>query len=736
MSYKNLFPNRVSLFVTAALIMSGFAYSQEPTKAEIIRSDETQKATSLESLSQDFKREYLATEKNIQRFAKVNGLNVTETLANGNQIELVDIGPDGTPLYYSTFSDHASEVSRANTLYDGGLLNLGLSGKGMSVGLWDAGKALITHQEYASRVMVTDEADAVSAHATMVLGAMISKGIKSKAKGVAFNANATTNDWKADKVEVATAAAAGLLLSNHSYGIRPDFVPDWYFGAYIQVSQDWDKIMYNAPYYLMVTAAGNAQKLNFNDAPIFANNTDGFDLLLGFSTSKNGINVAAVETEVDLKGNLKKAYVANYSSHGPTDDGRIKPDIAGSGANIVSTQSATNTSYDTYSGTSMAAPGVTSTMLLLQEYYLRLHNRYMKAATLKGLVLHSADDVDVPGPDYKMGWGVINAKTAAEIITTTDYSSFIIEASLKENEVYSVTVDAKVGESLLASISWTDPVGNYINKGNLNDATPALVNDLDIRITKNNETYYPWLLNPRQASSPAKQGDNTVDPFEKIKIDKASGTYTITVSHKGKITNGVQNFSLIVSGAKVTACEAKTPQNFKTANADASSIELTWDAITDAIFEVQYKAENDSDWQILFTDKNSLKLQDLTLDENYEVKVRTNCTASVFSDFSESLNIVFKGIATAASFDLELQELSLVENLKFSVYPNPTTEKITIKGQLSNRAFYSIVSSNGIIQKKGKAAFNSIDVEDLSSGFYSLTIFEDGEQQSMKFIKN
>jgi hypothetical protein len=131
-----------------------------------------------------------------------------------------------------------------------------------------------------------------------------------------------------------------------------------------------------------------------------------------------------------------------------------------------------------------------------------------------------------------------------------------------------------------------------------------------------------------------------------------------------------------------------------------------------------------------------VKLQDLTLDKNYEVKVRTNCTASVFSDFSESLNIVFKGIATAASFDLELQELSLVEDLKFSVYPNPTTEKITIKGQLSNRAFYSIVSSNGIIQKKGKAAFNSIDVEDLSSGFYSLTIFEDGEQQSMKFIKN
>ena len=58
-----------------------------------------------------------------------------------------------------------------------------------------------------------------------------------------------------------------MLVSNHSYGIKTDRVPDWYFGSYIKVSQDWDKIMHNAPYYLMVSAAGNSQNSYDNELP-------------------------------------------------------------------------------------------------------------------------------------------------------------------------------------------------------------------------------------------------------------------------------------------------------------------------------------------------------------------------------------------------------------------------------------------------------------------------------------
>ena len=736
MDYNRLFPNWVySCLITATTCFCvTFSNAQTKNQIQFIQSENNSKA--LVKVKEDFVTEYASKQKQLVKFATAKGLKLSETLANGNQISLVDIGSDGTPLYYSTFSDNASAVSRANTLYSGGLLDLGISGEGMKVGVWDAGKALISHQEYTSRVSVADNAGEVSPHATMVLGSMIAKGIKANAKGVAYGASAISNDWSADKVEVAEAAANGLLLSNHSYGIRPDFIPDWYFGAYIKVSQDWDNIMYNAPYYLMVTAAGNSQKLKFNDAPVYGKNTDGFDLLLGFSTSKNGINVAAVDSEIDNKGNIKKASVASYSSHGPTDDGRVKPDIAGCGANIFSTQSTGDTSYDTYTGTSMAAPGITSAMLLLQQYYQRLNSNYMKAATLKGLVLHSADDVAEAGPDYKMGWGVMNAKKAAELIVNNEYSAIISEEQLKEGESYSITVTAREGEALIASISWTDPAGNYVNTGDLNNATAALVNDLDIRITKDGQVFYPWKLDPKRATAPAQKGDNLVDPFEKIQIDNAKGKYTITVTHKGNLTNAAQNFSLIVSGGSESACTVDIPADFKINTAEDNAVNVNWKNTPDSFYEILFKGENDADWNTMFVEENQVKFENLTLGTTYALQVRTNCTENIFSEYSEIKTFLFEGANTNTSFDVELETLSLANKLKFSVHPNPTTEQINIEGELGDNAYYSIVSSTGTMLKKGKANFNAIKVDDLSSGFYSLTIFEDGEQQSMKFIKN
>ncbi|QWX83740.1 S8 family serine peptidase [Cellulophaga sp. HaHaR_3_176] len=737
MFYYTTLKQYVFLCLTLFLVVGCVSVSNAQSKQQVKKIQSKYKVNNLLKVRENLNFEFIQKEKSLVNFAKANGLKLSETLENGNEIALVDIGEDGTPIYYSTFRNSSSEVSRANALYEGGLLDLGISGEGMQVGLWDSGSALLTHQEFNNRAQNTDSAEEISSHATMVLGAMISSGIKQKARGVAYSATAISSDWRGDKVEVANAAANGLLLSNHSYGIRPDFIPDWYFGAYLKVSQDWDKIMYNAPYYLMVTAAGNSQKQNFNAAPIYGKSTDGFDLLLGFSTSKNGINVAGVDTSVDVQGNLKNAQVAAYSSHGPTDDGRIKPDIAGCGANIFSTEAANDKSYDTYTGTSMAAPGITSAMLLLQEYYNRLNSNFMRAATLKGLVLHTADDVSAPGPDYKMGWGVMNAKNAAELIVATEYSSLIIEEELKDNETYTITVDAKEGEALIASISWTDPAGNFINKGLLNNTTAALVNDLDIVVTKNDEVYLPWKLNPSNVNADAVKGDNKVDPFEKVEVENAAGTYTITVKHKGAITNNIQDFSLIVSGAAISNCKVETPKDFSTVSPEEDAIQLNWNIADDAFFEVQYKVENTDEWSTVFVDANEIKLQHLTNGNKYVVRVRTNCTENIFSDFSEELVFEFKGEDTLAVFETEKEELSIIdEKLKFTVHPNPTTDQINIDGQLSKEAYYSIVSSTGTMLKKGRADYKAINVDDLSTGFYSLTIFDDGEQQSMKFIKN
>ncbi|WP_036381205.1 S8 family serine peptidase [Muricauda sp. MAR_2010_75] len=684
------------------------------------------------SIIATMEEEHHAKNQKIEQILKAKGLDRAEKSGNGSEIELKDIGTDGTLLFYTTLNDPSTQTARAHTLYADGLLNLGLDGSGMEVGIWDAGAALPTHQEFDSRATNADNTDEISLHATLVTGNLISSGIQASAKGVAYGAQALTHDWTRDKIEVAEAAANGLLLSNHSYGILSDRVPDWYFGAYIKVAQDWDRIMFNAPYYLMVTAAGNNQKSFDNATPNFGKTADGFDLLLGFTTTKNGLTIAGANTEIGSKGELNSATVAGYSSFGPMDDGRIKPDLAGDGSNILSTSSETNTSYQISSGTSMAAPGVTGSLLLLQQYHEELFGSYMKAATLKGLALHTADDVDAQGPDYKMGWGVMNAKAAAELLQNKEYTTLIDEKSLTEGETYSFTVVANGSEPLVASLSWTDPEGEYINRGEMNSTTPALRNDLDIRITKAGGIYYPWRLDPAKANDAATRGDNSVDPYERVEIENASGVYTVTVSHKGNLTNGFQDFSLIVSGAQVSQCSIEIPSDIELVTSTDAGSTITWSEATETLFEVQYKAVSEEAWSNELTWENSFDLSNLEMGTVYEVQVRSICTENAVSEFSDVFQFEFNGQETEA---LVYEPLSYAQDFEVSVYPNPAVNYLSIEAELSPDAQYSIITTSGNVIKKGKVE-DTINVSSLASGLYVLLVQDHGGARSTKFYKN
>ncbi len=735
MDYK--IPKNSKVFATAifSLIFLTTALSYGQSEIQLQKIKESYGTSKIKSVTTNFKKDFTTKRTRVLSLAKANGWKISETLPNGNYAELQDVGPDGTPIYYTTFNDNVSNVSRANTLYSDGLLNLGINGEGMHVGVWDAGIALTSHQEFDNRVNIADNAIETSTHATMVTGTLIASGIKKSAKGVAHKASATTSDWTRDKIEASEAAANGLLLSNHSYGIKTDRVPDWYFGSYIRVSQDWDNIMFNAPYYLMVTATGNSQNLRDNDSPIHGNAADGFDLILGFAASKNGITVAAADTSIDNNGNLQNASVTNYSSFGPVDDGRIKPDIAGMGSNIYSTNSTGTKSYSSSSGTSMATPGITGSMLLLQQYYESLNESYMKAATLKGLVLHTADDVNELGPDYKMGWGVMNTKRAAEVLVNNDYSSLISEESLAEDEIYTVTVNARDNEPLIASISWTDPASEYINRGVLNDITPALVNDLDIRISSGGKTYYPWKLNAANASSSATKGDNRVDPFEKIEIDNASGEYTITVSHKGLLKAQTQNFSIVISGIALSQCNPLVPSEVIIKEPSEETITLEWEPLLDTLFEIQYRNENTTEWTTSYTYDSTMVIENLMQQTNYEVRLRSFCTENVTSEYTSIIPFIFMGLDTELEAPITYVEFSDNQTVNFSVFPNPAVEKINLDGNLSDKAIYSIVTTMGIVIKEGKANDAEIDVTQLSSGLYIIMVQDLNGIKSMKFYK-
>jgi subtilisin-like proprotein convertase family protein len=482
------------------------------------------------------------------KMAKRNNWPIKKYNQDGSFSELQRVSKNGKPYYYVLDNQDAAVSTRANFLNSGGGLGLNLDGQNMTAAVWDGGPTRPTHQEYNNRITITDDNNALdgnSFHACHVTGTIAASGVVQASKGMAPLASVNTFDWNNDEIEAFTQAANGLLLSNHSYGVPLNNDPS-IAGKYGFSAQQWDEIVYNAPYYLPVFSAGNDGNNNNPNST-----TAGFDKLMTNKVAKNNLVIAnAQDANINANGDLISVFINTGSSEGPTDDFRIKPDISGNGTGLYSTYDNSDSAYNSISGTSMAAPNVTGTLLLIQQHYNNINGEFMRASTLKGLATHTSDDAGILGPDAVFGWGLLNGKAAVEAIDENGLASVIEENTLLQGETYSFDIVSDGSSPFLASITWTDVPG-LVNTGGINDATPALINDLDIRVTDPNSViFYPWRLtnNPNQIAS--RNGDNTVDNVERINIDSPiSGIYTVTVSHKGVLNDGPQNFSLIVTGA-------------------------------------------------------------------------------------------------------------------------------------------------------------------------------------------
>lgn len=534
--------------ITLLLLLVATYCSYSQTEAQRINIIAQTNVAELNRMAPIYDSIFKAQKLEAVRLAAIKGWKLTKKLPNGGISELIRVDEEGNPIYFSTENAGAAITTRANRLNTGGSLGLNLDGQNMNIGIWDGGKVRSTHVLLVGRVTQVDNASALSSHATHVSGTMMGNGTANlAAKGMASQANLRAYDWDNDTNEVTAAAANGLLISNHSYGNDPDNVPIHRWGKYDVDARAFDKIMFNAPFYLFVNSAGNSRNGGYNDAK------DGFDLLSGKSTSKNGMIVAAVN-QVTNYTSPSSVVMSNFSSWGPTDDGRIKPDICGKGVNLRSSVSSSDTAYDIYSGTSMSSPNVAGTLLLLQQHYNNVKGNYMWSSTLRGLALHTADEAGTdPGPDYRFGWGLLNAEKAANLITNEGTQSVIKEKIILQDESYSFNVNPySTSQIMQASICWTDPAGVAVTNSIIDYDKPILVNDLDIRIVKNNDTHFPWKLNPKITDDPATTGDNVVDNIERIDENNPSGTYTVTISHKGTLTNALQKYSLILSNVANT----------------------------------------------------------------------------------------------------------------------------------------------------------------------------------------
>lgn len=540
---------------------------------------------------------YQGTYERTIQLAAQKGWPVRTTLSPGRVTSLQRTDALGNPVYYINHSTPVSIGTRTDALYAGGALGLNLNGSSAAVrnkiAIWDGGKIRADHRELAGKITQTDIAASTTAnnHATHMAGIMIARGLDPQVKGMAFGANLQAWDFDNDLSEI-IQQAPNLLLSNHAYGPVAGWVLDtsrpgssndekweWWgtpsingevdyrFGFYDEAVGEIDRIMYNFPYFLMVRSADNKRSENgpppgtkyylkntATQSTLPRSRNDGYDIIPGEANAKNVLTIGAAETRTT------SYEVAPYSGWGPTDDGRIKPDLLGIGTNVMSSLGSSTEAYGYFSGTSMASANVSGSLLLLQELYQQRTGAFMLSSTLKGLVLHTADKPgSTTGPSYEYGWGLLNAEKAAQVIINQDASHLLTEKVLRQGGSLTEKLTASGNGPLIVTICWTDPEASSteVSARNVNNTSPKLINDLDMVLQEGFNVYRPWVLDPAIPAQKARTGDNIRDNIEQIYIPNAvkGRSYTLTISHKYTLKNGQQPFALIVSGIDKADCE-------------------------------------------------------------------------------------------------------------------------------------------------------------------------------------
>ena len=350
--------------------------------------------------------------------AQSQGWSPVGTVSEDAGYELMAI-ENGSVYTYETSNKDAAISTAVKEAIAGAPVPI--DGGTQTAGVWDQGGVLSTHQEFGGRVTIRDGAYP-SSHATHVGGTIAAQGINESATGMAPGAQIASYDWSNDLAEMTEEAMSydgepeALQVSSHSYGFVSGWAlsyspPRWYgnademeaanFGLYDWYAEQWDELCYNAPYYLPFKSAGNNR---IDRAPTAGTNyryydngwqtkpydpatdpagddtaNDGYDTIPLLGNAKNVMTVGAVDDAVaNGERSLEPAAMMQFSGWGPTDDGRIKPDIVANGALVYSARATADDAYGSMSGTSMATPNAAGSALLL----LDLHQKLFDGSTM------------------------------------------------------------------------------------------------------------------------------------------------------------------------------------------------------------------------------------------------------------------------------------------------------------------------------------------------------------------
>lgn len=450
-----------------------------------------------------------------------------------------------------------------------GVYSTGLDGSGVSVAVGDGGLVDV-HADLESRQVnfSGSRLPNFGNHQDHVSGTLAGGGsLQSDKMGMAPKAriiNLQTSAAIANGVWL--AQKENIHITNNSFGqtLQCDRA-----GLYNATSAFMDEQSNQVPTILHVVAAGNQGGSSCNDFPT------GFQTIAeGYPVAKNALTVGSV---------LAKDEFAWFSSMGPIQDGRIKPEIVSDGNDIQST--VPQDQYAAKGGTSMATPVVSGLLALLTQRYKELHGgQQPEAALLKGIVCNAADDVGRPNVDFSTGFGRINGRKARKVIENQSF----FERNLQSGEISSIPLVAPAqAQSVKVMLSWTDPAAAL-------SSTKMLVNDLDISV-KNaaGQTFFPWILMPTPSGvyQNAIRGIDTLNNIEQVTMPVFGGESIQVEIKAGTLASSqkcwvvvVWELPEIILTSPVRGEEVRANQNFT----------FRWDITALQINTLELEASSDS----------------------------------------------------------------------------------------------------------------------------------------------
>ena len=467
-------------------------------------------------------------QQRVKLFNNNNILQKQKPSENVISADLYDV-IDDQPIYEIPLGLEQIETVQANSLWPGNDLGLNITGEGYNkIGLWIGNSYTIyDHSEFTGRMKIEDVGgDYYINHDTVIAGVIMGEGINNDSKGIAYQCSLKVYRSADMLSEIASAVIDGMEISSYSWATTT---------CYSDFEASIDTIAYKAPYYLFFQAGGNTNTRLYGQG-------------------KNSISVGSVytiPTPPTLYTGPQDVIIGN-SQHGPAIDGRIKPDIMTPGGSFIGVYN-TNDYGASGPSTSYSTPVAAGVGVLLQQYYQETHsNSPMYSSDLKCLLIHTADEAGgADGPDYNFGWGLLNAKRAANYIALDAVNTNIIDHPVLNNgEVYQQSFFSDGTKPIKVTICWTDPPSSA---SGCSDFTPRLVNDLDLKIIKDGLTFYPWTLDPSNIDVLASNNTkNYLDNVEQVYIaEPSAGIYTIQITHDGNLSNdgiftdGTQSFSII-----------------------------------------------------------------------------------------------------------------------------------------------------------------------------------------------